>query len=470
MGSVPDQARRLSPTSHRAFLAVLLAGTALLGCFRLGTPVLWLDEAVSWFNSSGSWPHLWEQALNGDDCGGILYSVLLKLSMSVTGDSEFGLRLLSVVAMLALVAAMSETARCLWDSRTALVVGAVTMLHPSVLASGRQARGYVFVLLFTALCLMGLAWQWLGRRRASRVMLGAASLAVAATHVLGVAVAAGAAAASAALAWHLGHAQADGAGRLRRTASALLPFVPAFVFTIWWHALVGAAIDRRLAAFWIPGSALANYGAAAALLVLPLVAGTVVVVRADLHDRGPVVAAGLALMAIPVFCAPGVISVLARGRHNFVAVRYMYALVPLGILACGYALARLQRTACLLLVACAGVASLSYSASKHVYSPVTRGGHDVRAATAFLSFAVQRTDVVVVVPSWEWPTLAYYGIATSAAPPGIARNAPAPAAGNDRATWTVAFTPDAARDAAAGSRPQAWSFGTLQVVRQPDRR
>lgn len=443
----------------------MLAAAAGLGLFRLGTPALSFDEAASWFNSSGTWARLYAQAVGGHDLGGIFHSVALKLALGVTGDSEVALRLLSVAAMVALVAAVAATAHGLWGERAALVVGIVTLIHPSVLASGRQARGYVFLLLFTALCVLGLSWQWLGRRRASQVVLGGASLAVASTHVLGVAVVAGVAAASAALEWSRRRVAGD---YVAQAARSLLPFIPALGFVAAWQALIRATVDRRLTAFWIQGSWLENYAVVGLLVIAPLAAGAVIVARGDRSARGRFVAAGLALVAAPVVCAPGILSVLARGDHNFVTVRYFYALIPLGTVACGYAVSRLRRRASVVLLA-ASVVSVSYAASKHVYSPVPRGGQDVRAAAAFLRHAAPSAERLVVVPEWEWCTLAYYGVGTAATPSHTVRDYGSSPPTADAGSWTVMFNPRDASNAAASPPASRWNFGTLQVVRRPAR-
>lgn len=444
----------------------MLAAAAGLGLFRLGTPALSFDEAASWFNSSGTWARLHAQAVGGHDLGGIFHSVALKLALGVTGDSEFALRLLSVAAMVALVAAAAATARGLWGERTALAVGIVTLIHPSVLASGRQARGYVFLLLFTALCVLGLAWQWLGRRRASQVVLGGASLAVASTHVLGVAVVAGVAAASAALEWSRRRVAGD---HVAQAARSLLPFIPALVFVAAWQALIRATVDRRLTAFWIQGSWLGNYAVVGLLVIAPLAAGAVIVARSDRSARGRFVVAGLALVAAPVACAPGILSVLARGDHNFVTVRYFFALIPLGTVACGYAVSRLRHRTSVVLLLAASVVSVSYAASKHVYSPVPRDGQDVRAAAAFLRHAAASAERVVAVPEWEWCTLAYYGVGTAATPPDTVRDYGSSPPTADAGSWTVMFNPRDASDAAVSLPASRWNFGTLQVVRRPAR-
>jgi hypothetical protein len=448
-------------------LTAVLAAAAGLGSLRLGTPPLSLDEAVSWFNSSGTWARLYAQAVGGHDLGGILHSAALKLAMKVTGDSEVALRLLSVAAMVGLVAAMAATARALWDERAAIGVAVVTLIHPSVLASGRQARGYVLVLLFTGLCLLGLAWQWRGMRRASRVVLACASLAVASTHVLGAAVVAGVAAASAAFEWSR-HSVAG--GRVAQAARSLVPFVPALVFVAAWQAVIRSTVDRRLTAFWIQGSWLENYGVVALLLIVPLAAGAAIVARGDRSRRGRFVVAGLAVVAAPVVCVPGMLSVLARGGHNFVTVRYFYALIPLGTLACGYAISRLTPRTCAWLLLVAGAVSVSYAASKHLYSPIPRGGQDVRAAAAFLRQAAPPAERVVVVPEWEWCTLAYYGVGTVATPPDAVRRVSWLLPTADAQSWTVMFEPHDAGDALASPSARRWNFGTLQIVRRPARK
>jgi mannosyltransferase len=455
----------MPPGQYRTCLAILLASAAAVGLFRLGAPGLWLDEAVSWFGSGGPWQRLVERALAGDDTGGILYSILLKPWMALAGDSEFALRLPSVCAMVALVAVMAQVGRLLWGERAALAVGALTLIHPSVLPSGRQARGYILILLFTALCLLGLAWQWLNRQRPSRLLLGIASLAVTAVHVFGVAVVAGTAVASALLDWrHLAGRQWH--SRVARAARACIPFLPALLLAACWQVLINPVVHGRLAAFWVPGTVAHNNVLVFVLMLLPALAGGLVIFLGDRTARGRLAATGVLIVAAPVFCAPSLASMLVLGGHNFVAVRYAFALVPLGTLACGYAISRIPWRLAVAVLTVAGVVSLSYSASKNVYSSALRGGQEIKAATTFLKAEVHPGDRVIAVPPWAWFSLAYYGIRTTTTPPaavdGLSMTTAVPR--ESGVTWTVVFNPED-RTSARAARATTRRFGTLEVAR-----
>jgi len=446
-----------SDARYRLLLCVLFATAAVIGLWRLGTPSLWLDEAVSWFNSGGAWQHLAERVLATDDIGGLVYAPLLKLWMAVAGQSEFALRLPSVCAMLALLAVMVRTARLIWGRRAALAVGTITLLHPSVISSSREARGYILVLLFSAVCLLGLAWQYLERRRAG-LLLGLASLAVTATQMFGIFVAAGIAAAAATLAWQRASDRPTEA--LAAAARALLPFVPAVLFAVWWRLTTSPVVQARMAEFWTGGSVALNSLVVFTLMVLPVLAGGLVILATDDPTRRRAVAAALVIVATPVFCGPILASRLAAGGYGFVTIRYALPLVLPGTLACGYAVSRLRARLSILLVAVAGCASLWHAASNNVYASASRAGQEIRTGAAFIGSEIRPGEQVVAAPVWEWFSLEYYRVPNVRRPraPGLA-DLDAAATG----TWTACFRPcppATLREATGGP----WRFGTLTIV------
>jgi mannosyltransferase len=457
----------LTPTCFRLLLAGLLAAAAALGSFRLGTPSVWLDEAVSWFNSSGSWERVCQRALATDDMGGVVYAPLLKVWLAAAGDSEAAMRLPSVAATIALVAVMAYIARLLWDRRASVAVGVLTLFHPSVLTASRQARGYIFLLLFSALGLLGLAWQ-LGRaRRAGHVLLGVAGLAVAATHIFGVLVTIGTAAASALLARHAARGGPP-AGPPRRgpVVRALLPFLPAGLFAAVWVALEARMVARRLAVFWVPGPLWRNGVVVLVLMVGPIVAGSAVVWATRATARAREVALGLIVVAVPVFAGLLVVSLVARGHHNFVTVRYALPLVLPGALGCGYAVSRLRLAPAAAVLAIGAALSVGHAASHNAWASTARGGQEIRDAAAFLRSHVQPGEAVVAMPVWEWFSLSYYRV------PNVRELPPARPAGADAGapggpTWRVVFYPDPKRPPAPVPGLATWRFGTLRIERWP---
>src|SRR5579863_359689 len=106
---------------------------------------LWLDEAISFWQSNegiarvvGS-PNL----LFGS------YPLILWWARKVFGTSEIGLRIPSVLAMLAAVYLLYLAARELFDTDTALIATIVFCLHPIVTFTSIDARPYAFATLAT---------------------------------------------------------------------------------------------------------------------------------------------------------------------------------------------------------------------------------------------------------------------------------------------------------------------------------
>src|SRR5581483_12383318 len=88
-------AHESSQPALRSDLAVFLAAMVLplgLGLYRLGEPSFWFDEAATWHITSGSWKWLWTGVVSGEDCGGFVYALLMKLWGAIFGTSEFALR------------------------------------------------------------------------------------------------------------------------------------------------------------------------------------------------------------------------------------------------------------------------------------------------------------------------------------------------------------------------------------------
>ena len=353
----------LSPAACRRWLAGFLAAAAFLGTFRLGTPGVWLDEASSWYNVSGSWSHLWQRALEAEDTGGILYSVLLKLWVALAGTSESSLRLPGVLLLLVFIAALARAATLLAGRWAGVCASAAALAHPSVLPAARQARGYILLLTLTAVSLLALAEWQAGRRRFGARLAAAAGLGAAATHIFGVFVALGNAL------WICGLGDGDSTRERKWPALRAASVAgPAVLFATGWTVLIGDRVRHNLESFWVPGTTASNYVAIGAWLVAPLAAALAWWLWRDRSEGARRVAAGLTLFALPVAIGPGVVSEVARGDTHFVMVRYAFALVAPAILAAGLAVAWLPRRAAVPLLAAALALSVGYSAGRRVYS------------------------------------------------------------------------------------------------------
>ena len=392
----------LSPRDYRLGLCAVLLLAALAGLWRLDTPPLWLDEASSWYNVSGSWLHLWERAVQAEDSGGLLYSALLKPWSAFAGTGEAALRVPGVVLWLGTIAVIARATRLAWGRDAALLAASAALAHPSLLAAARQARSYILLFLLAALALLALAEQMAGRRRRGLWLLAAGSLAAAATHVMGVFIALGAATCQLLL------------GSRERAAAlrAALAAAPAFVFAAVWAILMRGRVGRNLESFWIPGTLLTNYLAIGLLLVAPLAIACAWLLWRDPSTRSRAAVAGLAAFALPVALGPAILSAFAAEGAHLVQLRYALALAPLGAAAAGGALATLPRSLAATTAALAIAASIGYGVGKQVYAPVTRAGQDVRGAAAFLASTVHPGDLALIEPPNNWMPLAYYGVWT----------------------------------------------------------
>lgn len=430
----------LSRDAYHRWLAAVLAAAAILGFARLGTPAVWLDEASSWYNASGTWAHVWQRAVEGEDTGGILYSVLLKGWIGLAGTSEAAMRAPGILLLLGFVGALARAARLTAGRAAGACTAAVALAHPSVLPAARQARGYILLLTLTALALLAIAHRLSGRRRLPAWLLALASLGAAATHVFGVFVAVGAALCHAAVTWRDG-----GPRRGVRAVHGLSVALPAVLFSLVWSLLIWDRVVRNLDSFWIPGTLASNYAATALLLLAPLAAAAAWLLWTDRSPRTRLVVFGLALFAVPIAAGPGMVSAWSPGTTHLVMVRYALGLVPLAALAAGIALSRLPSRWLVPLLAVAILASAGYSTSKNVYAGATRNGQDIRGAVAFLTRHAAPGDVLFVEPFNNWLVLEYYGVRTRSrdgsgtgwrvveAP--LAAGAPAP-----HTTWLVRFS------------------------------
>ncbi len=395
----------LSPRAYRLGLGAVLLLAAVAGLVRLATPPIWLDEASSWYNVGGTWLHLWQRAMQGEDSGGLLYSVLLKLWAALAGTGEPALRVPSVLLWLATIAVLARAVRLAWGRQAGLLAAAAALAHPSLLTAARQARSYVLLIALTALALLALAEGRAGRRRLGHWLLAAASLGAAAAHVMGAFVAVGAACAQ----FVVERREPNAARR------ALVAAAPALAFAAVWTALIRERVQRNLASFWIPGTLASNYLAIGALLVAPLALACAWIVWRDRSSRARTVATALTAFALPVALGPAIVSTIAAENTHLAQLRYALALAPLGAAAAGCALATLPRRLAAGLVALALLASVSYGTSKGAYAPIARAGQDIRAAAAFLEHEARPGDALFVEPANNWMPLAYYGVATAPA-------------------------------------------------------
>jgi len=135
----------------------VLVLAAALRSFRLGSPGLWLDEAVSWIFARASWAELLD--LLRLDSGPPLYYALLGLWTRSWGDSAVALRSFSVVAGLLGVTLLFFVGRRLFGERTGLAAALLLAVVPIQIRHAQEARAYT-LLAFLGLGAMFALLAW----------------------------------------------------------------------------------------------------------------------------------------------------------------------------------------------------------------------------------------------------------------------------------------------------------------------
>ncbi|HEY1689361.1 MAG TPA: glycosyltransferase family 39 protein [Solirubrobacteraceae bacterium] len=143
--------RRLPPTRYLLAAELLLA--ALLGIVTIGRRSFFLDETVSVTIAKLPW-HQFTHIVRTREGNMVLYHLLLSGWMHL-GSSEAVVRLLSVIAFVASVAALYWLARRLAGQRVALLAGLLLAVDPFMIRYAQTARGYeLSVLLVTCATLL----------------------------------------------------------------------------------------------------------------------------------------------------------------------------------------------------------------------------------------------------------------------------------------------------------------------------
>jgi mannosyltransferase len=142
----PDSAAASAP-EKRDLLAIVLLMAAGLASFawKLGADGLWHDEAVSW-RISRDWSTMWA-ALLGHEANMWLYYIGLHGWIRLFGESPAALRSLSVLAALACIPLVYETARRLLSRRAAVTAGVLLITHVMMIRYAQEARSYAWVAL-----------------------------------------------------------------------------------------------------------------------------------------------------------------------------------------------------------------------------------------------------------------------------------------------------------------------------------
>ena len=139
-------------TGHRATLTavvLIVVIAALLRFHNLGGQSVWLDEAVSWHQSKDSLVELIRRT--AEDNYPPLHNLTLFMAIKLLGDSEWSLRLPSVIFAVANIIALYWLAT-MTLGRTAGLIGAVLLaLSPFHLTYSQEARMYSLLALAATL-------------------------------------------------------------------------------------------------------------------------------------------------------------------------------------------------------------------------------------------------------------------------------------------------------------------------------
>jgi len=409
----------------RRYWTAVLAVVALplaLGFFRLGEPSIWFDEAATWLNVSRGWQWLGVAVVSGEDCGGFVYALVMKLWTSVFGYGEAALRVPSVLFAAALAWTLLEIGRSAGSLRAGVCMALCGAVHPVVLCWSRQSRAYSLELLLTAAYLASLLAYLRsgGRRRAGLLTLVGSLLAL--THVFGVFVVAGGG-----LYLLLRKFSRSTSGDAAPAGRSLAPsIITALLWGVWIFLMQGR-VKQNLDAFWIGGTIAEGYRDLLLVLVpwyaaaaLPLVAivwlwsrrnpsanAASVSAAPTSNERSMLVAAGLILAMVLI--GPAVVSAMSRGAHHFVLPRYfMPGVIPVVVFA-GWWLAKTNRRA-LIGIPLLAVAGLWTAIGDGVFSDVGEDGTRARAAMRYLAGNIRPGDRLYITPQYEASTLSYYGV------------------------------------------------------------
>ncbi len=137
-------------TARIALAVIILAG---LGLRLAVTRGIWLDEAISIHQAHLSLHGLFSNLYYGDRVPP-LHHLALWLTVRAFGDSEFAVRIPSLIAGTLVIPALYELGRELYDRRTGLIASAFVAASPLLVWYSQEVRMYAFVTLFGVLALL----------------------------------------------------------------------------------------------------------------------------------------------------------------------------------------------------------------------------------------------------------------------------------------------------------------------------
>jgi mannosyltransferase len=392
--SVDRSLPRVRVPSLAVSVAIASSTALVLGLVRLGTPSLWVDEGYT-ADAAHQSPTWWF----GNDQYHVGYDGLMRLWTSLVGESEWVLRLPSVLGAVVAAGLLVVLARKLFDGWVPLLSGVFLATSPFLVKWSQQARSYT-LLLALSLGVMLLLLRALER----------GTRAVWAAYGVGVAMLV------------VGHAVA---GLLAVPAHVVLilqrrdHFLP--------HGLLAAAIACAVAVPWAATIAMRSTGAGVGMnwLTAPSVSTVVDAVLdvSGITGFGLLLGVGglvvlvrgrrrsdLALWLGVWAFAPFVLALLPSAFRPIFLDRFLILAAPAFALLAAIAVVGLgRRLGAVAMVAAVAVTCVGLAAW---YAPADRGnwrGEDWRSAVATVLERRGASDAIVVAPWSARPVAEYYG-------------------------------------------------------------
>jgi uncharacterized membrane protein len=148
--------------------SIILILATFLRLYQLGTPSLWLDETHTWWFKRLPWDNLF-QALREIGVHPPLYFTAEKIISSFVGESEFGLRILSVVVDLGSILVVMRIGYTVGSKPGLIATGWFWAFHPMTIWYAREARPYSLAIFFST-CIV-YAYLVLQKRESRRLGL-----------------------------------------------------------------------------------------------------------------------------------------------------------------------------------------------------------------------------------------------------------------------------------------------------------
>jgi 4-amino-4-deoxy-L-arabinose transferase-like glycosyltransferase len=400
-------------------LIVVLLASFGLRTYRLGEQSVWWDEGLAAWAARQSPAAI--AAWTSSDVHPPLYFLVLRYWRLLVGETEFGLRALSVFIGVLTVAASYRLAAALGEGWTGLGAALLVALSRFDVQWSQEMRMYALAALLAALSLWAAIRLWRGERwvdAAAYVLLMAAGLHTLYLYALVFVVAN--------LAWLIVLSRPGRrAGRIAQWASAqaavLILFAPWLIYALrrmpTWSSASPVPVDVFLRIYWTVLTVgnptnVEQYAWLTVPLLILFAGGLAMLLWRGLKDSQAGHALGLLVLAI--LLPAGVVYLVSLPRSTFfyapqLAPRYLLLFAPaFYVLAAWGASALGERTHYAVGVAstAAFVAVAIYGLSSYYPGRILRDDYKSLAAT--LRAYEQSDDAVLLYTDKDWPVFAYH--------------------------------------------------------------